>query len=116
MGSLRSNVSSIHLQDGGAAQIDTIERPTEETPPRHPWYYLVSYRDEGHAEGPGDDPAEDERGARYTPGAEVQFELDRDGAEADSRSREWARELVAAMRGAGDVPLSTEEILALTRK
>lgn len=48
-------------------------------------------------------------------GSEVQFRLDKDGARlvvgADGPEREIAR-----MRGAGDVDLSTDEILALTRR
>lgn len=49
------------------------------------------------------------------PGSEVRFELDRDGARllADG---ERAEAEVEAMRGAGDVVLSTEEILAFTRQ
>lgn len=49
------------------------------------------------------------------PGSEVRFELDREGARLVTGA-ERAREKVAAMRGAGDVQLSTDEILALTRK
>jgi AbrB family looped-hinge helix DNA binding protein len=48
-------------------------------------------------------------------GSEVRFELDHGGARllADG---ERAGDEVAAMRGAGDVALSTEEILAFTRR
>lgn len=49
------------------------------------------------------------------PGSEVQFELDREGARLVA-GEEMARKQVAAMRGAGDVKLSTDEILALTRR
>jgi AbrB family looped-hinge helix DNA binding protein len=49
------------------------------------------------------------------PGTEVRFQLDEGGArllvDSDQASREIAR-----IRGAGDVELSTEEILALTRR
>jgi AbrB family looped-hinge helix DNA binding protein len=47
-------------------------------------------------------------------GSEVRFELDRDGARLVADG-ERAEAEVAAMRGAGDAPLSTEEILAFTR-
>lgn len=49
------------------------------------------------------------------PGSEVRFELDREGARLMTGA-EQAHAQVAAMRGAGDVPLSTDEILALTRE
>lgn len=49
------------------------------------------------------------------PGSEVRFELDREGARLMTGA-EQARGQVAAMRGAGDVPLGTDEILALTRE
>jgi AbrB family looped-hinge helix DNA binding protein len=49
------------------------------------------------------------------PGTEVRFQLDGNGArllvDSDQASREIAR-----IRGAGDVELSTDEILALTRR
>ncbi|MBS1880910.1 MAG: AbrB/MazE/SpoVT family DNA-binding domain-containing protein [Actinobacteria bacterium] len=48
-------------------------------------------------------------------GSEVGFELDRDGARLVTEN-DRASEEVAAMRGAGDVALSTEEILAFTRR
>jgi AbrB family looped-hinge helix DNA binding protein len=48
-------------------------------------------------------------------GTEVRFELDRDGARLIAGADRAAKQ-VAAMRGAGDVTLSTDEILALTRK
>jgi AbrB family looped-hinge helix DNA binding protein len=49
------------------------------------------------------------------PGTEVSFELDRKGARLVTGEGR-AQKQVAAMRGAGDVALSTDEILALTRK
>ncbi len=49
------------------------------------------------------------------PGSEVRFELDREGARLVT-GEERAREKVAAMHGAGDVALTTDEILALTRR
>jgi bifunctional DNA-binding transcriptional regulator/antitoxin component of YhaV-PrlF toxin-antitoxin module len=49
------------------------------------------------------------------PGSEVHFELDRGGARLVADG-ERAEAEVAAMRGAGDVALSTEEILAFTRE
>jgi AbrB family looped-hinge helix DNA binding protein len=49
------------------------------------------------------------------PGSEVRFELDRKGARLVTGA-ERAKKRVAAMRGAGDVRLSTDEILALTRR
>jgi antitoxin PrlF len=49
------------------------------------------------------------------PGSDVEFEVDEQGArmlvDPDHASREIAR-----MRGAGDVELTTDEILALTRR
>jgi AbrB family looped-hinge helix DNA binding protein len=49
------------------------------------------------------------------PGSEVRFELQRDGARLVAEG-ERAGEEVATMRGAGDVALSTDEILAFTRR
>jgi AbrB family looped-hinge helix DNA binding protein len=49
------------------------------------------------------------------PGSEVRFELDRKGARLVPGAQR-ARRQVAAMRGAGDISLSTDEILALTRR
>ncbi len=49
------------------------------------------------------------------PGTEVRFELDRKGARLVT-GEERAQKQVSAMRGAGDVALSTDEILALTRR
>jgi len=60
-------------------------------------------------------PLEVRRALGIQAGSDVRFELDRRGARllADG---ERAGEEVAAMRGAGDVVLSTDEILAFTRK
>jgi AbrB family looped-hinge helix DNA binding protein len=49
-------------------------------------------------------------------GSEVSFELEGDGARLVAANGQAAAEEVAAMRGAGDVALSTEEILAFTRR
>lgn len=49
------------------------------------------------------------------PGSEVAFELEGEGARLIV-DREAAAEEVALMRGAGDVELTTDEILALTRR
>jgi len=48
-------------------------------------------------------------------GSEVRFELDRDGARLVAENARAGDE-VAGMRGAGDVALSTDEILAFTRR
>jgi antitoxin PrlF len=48
-------------------------------------------------------------------GSEVQFQLDEDGARLVI-GRQHAESEIARMRGAGDVDLSTDEILALTRR
>jgi antitoxin PrlF len=49
------------------------------------------------------------------PGSDVEFELDEDGARL-LVDRDRAAEAIAAMRGAGEGQMSTEEILALTRR
>ncbi len=49
------------------------------------------------------------------PGSDVEFELDERGARLLVDRRGAARE-IAAMRGAGEGELTTEEILALTRR
>ena len=49
------------------------------------------------------------------PGSRVEFELDERGARLVV-DRGLAAEEVARMRGAGDVELTTDEILALTRR
>jgi AbrB family looped-hinge helix DNA binding protein len=49
------------------------------------------------------------------PGTEVEFELDAEGARLIV-DRDGSADQIARMRGAGDVELSTDEILALTRR
>jgi antitoxin PrlF len=49
------------------------------------------------------------------PGSDVEFELYEDGARL-LVDRDRAAEAIAAMRGAGEGQMSTEEILALTRR
>lgn len=49
------------------------------------------------------------------PGSDVEFELDEDGARL-LIDRDRAAGAIAAMRGAGEGQMSTEEILALTRR
>lgn len=49
------------------------------------------------------------------PGTEVQFEVDDHGARLVRRSAGEGAALVAAMRGRGGVPMTTDEIMALTR-
>jgi antitoxin PrlF len=49
------------------------------------------------------------------PGSDVEFELDERGARM-LVNRERAAGEIARMRGAGDVELTTDEILALTRR
>jgi AbrB family looped-hinge helix DNA binding protein len=49
------------------------------------------------------------------PGSEIRFELDRKGARLVTGA-ERAKKEVDAMVGAGDGKLSTDEILALTRR
>ncbi len=49
------------------------------------------------------------------PGSDVQFQLDRRGARLVV-DPERAADEIADMRGRGDVELTTEQILALTRK
>jgi AbrB family looped-hinge helix DNA binding protein len=60
-------------------------------------------------------PQEVRRALGIEPGTEVDFRLERDGARLVV-DRGAAPAEVARMRGAGDVDLSTEEILALTRR
>ena len=60
-------------------------------------------------------PLEVRRALGIQPGSEVQFELDDEGARLLVDSKRAAAE-IARMRGAGDVELSTDEILALTRR
>ncbi len=60
-------------------------------------------------------PLEVRRALGIAPGTEVRFELDADGARLVLDGGQAAAE-IARIRGAGDVDLSTDEILALTRK
>jgi antitoxin PrlF len=60
-------------------------------------------------------PLEVRRALGIRPGTEVAFELDRRGARLVVDPDRAARE-IAGMRGAGDVELTTDEILALTRR
>jgi AbrB family looped-hinge helix DNA binding protein len=60
-------------------------------------------------------PRDVRRALGIEPGSEVRFELDRKGARLVTGA-ERARCRVAAMRGSGDGALSTDEILALTRR
>ena len=59
-------------------------------------------------------PLEVRRALGIRPGTDVGFQLDGDGARLVVGRDQAARE-IARMRGAGDVELSTDEILALTR-
>jgi antitoxin PrlF len=60
-------------------------------------------------------PQEVRRALGIRPGSDVEFELDRRGARLIV-DRARAADEVARMRGAGDVELTTDEILALTRR
>jgi len=60
-------------------------------------------------------PVEIRRALGITTGTEVRFELDQDGARLVT-GRDEAKARVAGLRGAGDVRLTTDEILALTRR
>lgn len=60
-------------------------------------------------------PLEVRRALGIEPGTEVGFELDASGARLVIDGHQAAAE-IARIRGAGDVDLSTDEILALTRK
>jgi antitoxin PrlF len=60
-------------------------------------------------------PLEVRRALGIHPGSDVEFEVDEQGARLVVDRDHAARE-VAQMRGAGDVELSTDEILALTRR
>jgi antitoxin PrlF len=59
-------------------------------------------------------PREIRRALGIETGTEVAFELDRHGARLVVEPARAARE-VRRMRGAGDVAMTTDEILALTR-
>lgn len=60
-------------------------------------------------------PLEVRRALGIRPGTEVEFALEADGARL-LVDPELAREQVKRMRGAGDGKLSTDELLALTRR
>ncbi len=60
-------------------------------------------------------PLEVRRALGIRPGSDVEFEVDEQGARMLVDRDHAARE-VARMRGAGDVELTTDEILALTRR
>lgn len=60
-------------------------------------------------------PLEVRRALGIAPGTEVRFELD-DGTARLVPDRERAAAEIARIRGSGDVVLTTDEILALTRR
>ena len=60
-------------------------------------------------------PREVRRALGIQTGTDVAFELDRRGARLVVEPERAASE-IARMRGAGDVAMTTDEILALTRK
>jgi AbrB family looped-hinge helix DNA binding protein len=60
-------------------------------------------------------PLDVRRALGIRPGSEVAFELDDQGARLVVDRDQVARE-IEHMRGAGDVALTTDEILALTRR
>ncbi len=60
-------------------------------------------------------PLDVRRALGIRPGSDVRFQLDGEGARLVV-DQDRAADEVAQMRGAGDVPLSTDEILALTRR
>jgi antitoxin PrlF len=60
-------------------------------------------------------PLEVRRALGIRPGSEVEFQLDGSGARLVVDPDRAAAE-IAGMRGAGDVELTTDEILALTRR
>ncbi|MDP9136358.1 MAG: AbrB/MazE/SpoVT family DNA-binding domain-containing protein [Actinomycetota bacterium] len=60
-------------------------------------------------------PLEVRKALGIRPGSDVRFEVDGDGARLKVGS-DGVRSAVAAMRGAGDIELSTDEILVLTRR
>jgi AbrB family looped-hinge helix DNA binding protein len=60
-------------------------------------------------------PLEVRRALGIHPGSDVEFEVDEQGARM-LVDRDHAVREVARMRGAGDVELTTDEILALTRR
>ena len=60
-------------------------------------------------------PLEVRRALGISTGTDVRFVLDEDGARLVVAQDE-ARDAVARMRGTGDVDMTTDEILALTRR
>lgn len=60
-------------------------------------------------------PLEVRRALGIQPGSDVDFELDENGARLVVDRGRAAKE-ISRMRGAGDIELSTDEILALTRR
>ena len=60
-------------------------------------------------------PLEIQRALGIHAGSEVEFQLEDDGARLVV-GRQRAEREIARMRGAGDVDMSTNEILALTRR
>lgn len=60
-------------------------------------------------------PRDVRRALGITPGTEVDFRLEADGARL-LVDRDRAEVEIARMRGVGDVELTTEEILALSRR
>lgn len=60
-------------------------------------------------------PTKIRRALGIEPGADVEFELQEGGARLVV-DRGLAAEEIARMRGAGDVELTTDEILAFTRR
>jgi len=60
-------------------------------------------------------PLEVRRALGIRPGSDVDFQLDERGARLVVE-RDRAAQDIARMRGAGDVELSTDEILALSRR
>jgi AbrB family looped-hinge helix DNA binding protein len=60
-------------------------------------------------------PLEVRRALGIQPGSEVEFQLDGTGARVVVNADRAAGE-IARMRGAGDIELTTGEILALTRR
>jgi AbrB family looped-hinge helix DNA binding protein len=60
-------------------------------------------------------PLQVRRALGIQPGTEVEFEVDAAGARLVV-DRDGSADDIARMRGAGDLDLSTDEILALTRR
>lgn len=60
-------------------------------------------------------PQEVRRKLGIEPGAEVEFELDEDGARLVRAKTAKGKEIARRMRGRATVAMSTDEILALTR-